>query len=484
LSIRTKLFTFILLPVIVINSVSFFIYQSSKTVQESYNRMMERILLYKQISQLTEESLRALSSYLIDQNEESLSKCRTLEKQLEDLGDSLGRQRKTEVNAQAIRNYGNILATFLDQEEKTLTAARGKILPSYGPPYEETGRTADFIKEEGQHLVDLELSYYQPFYRDILLDTGSLNKLGFALFLLNLLLGISFAVWLSRSINEPISRLVAAARQLARGDWTVRPPAFRTGSEFRILSDAFRQMLDNLKRLIEKDREHLETQRLVKELELKALQSQINPHFLFNTLNVLSKLALLEGAEQTSDLTVSVSNLLRYNLRKLDRPVSLREEIGHAREYFRIQEARFRDRIRFETDIDPRALELPIPSLTIQPVLENAFVHGIENMEQGAEIRLTARREEKRVVVEIADNGAGMEEETRRRLLESGPEPEAPLSVIPGHSTGLGVRNVFKRLRLFYGQDDLVEIESAPGRGTTVRLKLPWPGPDSLPEEG
>lgn len=480
MSIRTKLFVFIPLLVVLINSVSFFIFQSGKTVQENYNLMMERILLYKQISQKTQENLRSLSSYLIDQNPASLDDCRRLQEELAEMKQRLSLQQKTNINEMAIGNYGNLLDTFLEQQKAVLAAANAGKLQSYVPPYEETQKAADFIKEEGQSLVDLELSYYQPFYREILVNTQLLNKLGAALFVVNTLLSIVFAIWLSRGITGPISRLVHTAKQISRGNWFVSPPQIRSGGEFRILSETFQQMLHNLKKLVDKEKESLEKDRLVKELELKALQSQINPHFLFNTLNVLSKLALLEGAEKTSDLTVSVSNLLRYNLRKLDRPVTLREEIEHAREYFAIQESRFRDRVRFEMDIDETALDLPIPCLTLQPILENAFVHGIESMERGAVIRLSVRRQADVVVIEISDNGAGMPEHVRRALLRTVPPAAPPAS--EGHSTGLGVQNVFKRLELFYGRGDLVEIESAVNKGTTVRMKLPYEPPEFSPE--
>ncbi len=142
-------------------------------------------------------------------------------------------------------------------------------------------------------------------------------------------------------------------------------------------------MQDNLKELIVKEKESLEKDRLVKELELEVLQNQINPHFLFNSLNVLSKLALIEGAEKTSDLTVTMSNLLRYNLRKLDRPVTLRDEVEHTKEYFTIQQARFRDRIRFVTEIDEGGLDVFVPTLTLQPLLKMSLSMALKEWKKG-----------------------------------------------------------------------------------------------------
>ncbi|MNV65596.1 Sensor histidine kinase YpdA [compost metagenome] len=208
-------------------------------------------------------------------------------------------------------------------------------------------------------------------------------------------------------------------------------------------------------------------QRLVKELELQALQSQINPHFLFNTLNVLSRLALLEGADKTSDLIISMSNLLRYSLQRLDTPVTLQEEITHIKEYAAIQQARFRERIRFELDADPAVLQVEIPALTLQPLVENAYHHGVANMESGAVISLKVLKAETGVLIEISDNGAGIPEETLQAIMRLEASSDS------GKSTGLGTRNVLKRLQLFYGEDDLVQIRSGLGQGTTITIRIP-----------
>jgi sensor histidine kinase YesM len=471
MSIRTKLFAFILSLVVLMNLVAFFIYQSGKTIQESYSLMMDRILLYKQIANLTEDNLRHLGNYLINQNQAAYADFFDRKEQLKELQSQLERQKRSEPNEVPVQNFVNMVKTFLEAEDAVIGILYRTEAQSYARQFDEVEKTAAYIQEENQHLVDLELSFYQPLYKQMLLQVSRMNILGQALLIVNVLLSLFFTVWLSRSITRPIGILVHTAEQISKGNLDVDPPSIQYGDEMGILTRAFRHMLHNLKELIAKNQEIAEKDRLVKELEIKALQSQINPHFLFNTLNVLSKLALLEGAEKTSDLTVSVSNLLRYNLRKLDTPVTLSDEVAHAKEYFAIQQARFRDRIKFETNIDESLLDLPIPCLTLQPILENAFVHGIENLEEGACIRLDIRREERDAVIAISDNGAGMSEETRQALLH--PSSGFSTAAGSGRSTGLGSRNVFRRLQLFYGRDDLVDIESRPQQGTTVTIRIP-----------
>jgi sensor histidine kinase YesM len=162
-----------------------------------------------------------------------------------------------------------------------------------------------------------------------------------------------------------------------------------------------------------------------------------------------------------------MSNLLRYNLRNLDHAVTLRDEVAHVEEYFTLQQARFRDRIQLVKDIDPSAMKYHIPALTLQPIVENAFVHGIERMEKGAIIRLEIKHDQHNIHISISDNGSGMTDEVRQSLLrmESGAFTE--------QSTGLGTKNVFKRLQLFYGVNELIDIESELGKGTKVTIRIP-----------
>ncbi|MBB5323535.1 sensor histidine kinase YesM [Anoxybacillus tepidamans] len=469
MKIRTKLFIFIPLLVLLLNLIAFFIFQSGKKVQESYDVMMQRIFLYKQLSIETQENLRFLSSYLIHQDEKSYRLLLEHQKQLEQLQRTLISRRLEGNDALTLENYKNMIDEFLDLERSIVQKLINKQFADYADQYNEIEKISSFIREDSQTLVDLELSAYQPVYKQMIINIGRMNQLGATLFVLTTVLSIVFAIWLSRTIVIPIHRLVHAAKKISAGDLDAHIPQMDGNDEISLLGKTFQQMMENLRILILKNMEILEKEKLMRELELKALQSQINPHFLFNTLNVISKLAYIEGAERTSELTVSTSNLLRYNLRKLDEPVTLRDEVEHTKEYFSIQKARFRDRITFQLDIDETCLNQVIPCLTLQPLLENAFVHGIEGMEEGAIIQLSIRPKKNHVRITIADNGVGMEEDVRQAILQSSSYPFSK----KGHSTGLGMANVLRRLQLFYGVEKLVKIYSAPNEGTTIILTLP-----------
>jgi sensor histidine kinase YesM len=180
----------------------------------------------------------------------------------------------------------------------------------------------------------------------------------------------------------------------------------------------------------------------------------------------LSKKAYLEGSEETSDLLVSVAGILRYNLKQLDRSVTLHEEVVVLKQYMDIQKARFTDRLHLHMEVDQSCLGMKIPALTLQPIIENAVIHAVEPKEDGGVIWFRVMDETDHVRIEIEDDGMGMSEEKRLQIIN-----ETPV-LSEGHSTGIGFSNVVKRLRLFYGYENVIDIESKEGRGTKVILKI------------
>ncbi|WP_438349396.1 histidine kinase [Paenibacillus sp. FA6] len=468
MTIRKKLLLFIPLLVLLVNSVTFFLFQSSQTVQQSYGIMMDRILMYNQSAQTADLTLRLLYQDLIHTESNSTTNLDQEQHKLEEIRSKLSKITSPSLPPSTLTGYSHMLETLIEQTTAVLAAVEAQTPSIAFAHYADAEHTTGFIREEAQRLVDIELAFYQPIYQEVQQENTRMNQLSSAIFVVNTLMSIVLAIWISQSITGPVRKLVSLARRVSLGDLKV-VDSLRSHSndELGILSEAFKQMTNDLVVLMEKDKANIEQEKLLKELELQALQNQMNPHFLFNTLNVLSKLALLEGAEKTSDLIISMSNLLRYNLRNLDQPVTMKDELNIVQEYCTIQQARFRDRIQFELDIDESTLQEPIPALTLQPMVENAFLHGVQGMEQGGLIRLEIMRIPKGILIKLIDNGCGMDENTRQAILrmEAGTEKE--------HSTGLGTRNVFKRIQLFYGQPNLMNIDSAPGQGTTITILIP-----------
>jgi sensor histidine kinase YesM len=209
----------------------------------------------------------------------------------------------------------------------------------------------------------------------------------------------------------------------------------------------------------------------LRHMELRALQTQINPHFLFNTLAAISAQATIESSPATAKLVVALSRLLRYNLRRLKDTVPLREELAAVHDYLLIQRARFEGRLRVEESVAADIADTRVPVLSIQPLVENAVLHGLEGVEDGV-LRLSGRRRGSFVEIEVGDNGQGM---TPQRLAEVIAQREAGTGL--AHTTGLGIYSVDRRIKYYFGSQYGLEIDSRPGRGTRVLVRLPYAPP-------
>ncbi len=208
-----------------------------------------------------------------------------------------------------------------------------------------------------------------------------------------------------------------------------------------------------------------EQKRLLLEARLDALQRQINPHFLFNTLNSIASLVRFRP-EQARELIVKLANILRRMLREHDAFVPLHEELATTEDYLSIEVVRFgAEKLRVEKEIDPATLEIPVPTMLIQPLVENSIKHGLEPRIAGGIITLRSRREGDRLVIEVEDDGVGI---APGRAHTSG--------VLQG--TGIGMKNVRERLQVLYGEAALFDVHSQPGRGTKVTLAFPAQHPD------
>lgn len=221
-------------------------------------------------------------------------------------------------------------------------------------------------------------------------------------------------------------------------------------------------------RLAEEIRARIELEKTLREMELKVLQAQVNPHFLFNTLNTIARLALFENAASTQGLAFALSKILRYSLSKIDQLVPVKDELSHVKDYLLIQEARFGDRISAEYRVDGQILDSPIPILTLQPLVENAIVHGLEPKVEGGIVSLRGWSESGAAFIEIVDTGIGLPPERGNVLLRDG----GPVSGA-GHTTGLGITNVHRRLQHWFGPGYGLKYLTPTREGTRVQIRFP-----------
>lgn len=289
---------------------------------------------------------------------------------------------------------------------------------------------------------------------------------------------LGMVLWFSRDVIRPISALsYKAATYRSEKDYQQE-----NMDEVRQLTELFEEMLIriedqmgqlelNMKLQLELKQQRLEKikiEKLLQESEIKALQARINPHFMFNTLNSIAQMAYLEEAPSTEQMIEAVSDYFRYNLKDIHHVVKVADEVKNCRDYLYIQQIRFGQRIQFELQYDETAAEGRIPALTLQPVIENAIVHGLAL--RGGKILIRICREEEKVIIIIRDNGCGMEEE-KRRLIRSYIEGIDQTGI---HSDSIGLKNVIDRMRAFFKDEFVMEISSAPEKGTEIRMLIPY----------
>lgn len=303
--------------------------------------------------------------------------------------------------------------------------------------------------------------------------------MGDTLFIQYVLLGASLgsvvlfaflSYYLSRFITSPIKKLAGVIQQGTEGGLKENAELY-FNREVNLLNRKYNRMVQEINHLI---KSVYEIEIVKSKSEITALHSQINPHFLFNTLDSIYWAHVAKGEKELSRYIVLLADLFRYSIMNDDGSglVRLEQEVDQVRRYIDLMKLRWQERLTVEFQVDPATQSCRIPKLTIQPLVENAIVHGIEPLDGGGEIQISARREGLFLVVEIRDNGIGigadklgeiqarLQKETRREL--------------PLNGRGIGLFNVHKLVQLQYGEESGITIVSKPGEGTTVSLRLAW----------
>ncbi len=275
------------------------------------------------------------------------------------------------------------------------------------------------------------------------------------------MLTLSMTRMITRSVTQPIRELCTATRKVAKGNFA--PAKIESGDEIQVLTESFNEMTAEIQYLIENIK--IEQWNL-RDTELKLLQAQINPHFLYNTLDAIVWMA--EGGQnrEVVSMVTALSEFFRTTLSEGKDYITIREEESHIRSYLRIQEFRYADILEYEIDIAPSLYEYTILKLTLQPFVENALYHGIKNKRGKGKIVVLGYEKEDKIYFEVSDDGIGMDDEELARL-------RGKLDGKAVHGRGFGLENVHERIRLNYGKEYGVSFRSRKGEGTTVIVCIP-----------
>ena len=276
--------------------------------------------------------------------------------------------------------------------------------------------------------------------------------------LILILLAALVAFVLSRTITRPIAALTKAAIRVSQSDFSANTPIPR-GRDFKVLTESFNHMEKEISRLIH---ENYEISIREKETQLMALTMQINPHFLYNTLNTINMLAIQNDDDETAELIVSLSEMLQYTCKDSSDQAPLSDEIGWVSNYLFLMAKRYNGLFRTVFDIAEDLMDCRIPKFILQPLAENSILHGFSDIQKEGILTLAISKSENSLCIEVRDNGIGMDEEQLKKYIQA--------ICVDGH---VGISNVHRRLSLIYGENYKIHVVSAPGEGTSIKIWIP-----------
>jgi len=486
MGIRKKLIVYFLLTIMLLGVISIFSYYNAKIVLKNTNSIITDYAYLNNLNNDVNQLMTELEKYLTSASSENLLNYYTHYNRVQEISRRIPRTAEYNYELILLKDVGNMIDALLVESDNAIQAKRGRISSKYIAHFQRSNEISEYIKLYNNKLLDNKLKTGSKKYENINKSMSFISYLNLFIIIAAVLGNLYFAIVSTYRLTKPISELSHSAEKIAEGDFEIELTQTHTGDETDILAGAFikmvksiRDYIDELKRqaevekkLKEQEMQNLKMMSLLKEAELKFLQSQINPHFLYNTLNAAAQLAMIEGADKSSEFIENIAHLFRYNLKNIDELTTLRDEIQYVKNYMQILKTRFGSRIEFYNEIDEAALDIMIPRIIIQPIVENAFIHGLQHLERNGEIHLNVRLEEQNICVEVIDNGMGMDASQIDSILCMNDS----LDIKKKHATGIGISNVVQRLQNLFDINDyreLICIESEVQCGTKVTLRIP-----------
>lgn len=482
ISIRTKLILTFCLTASLMFLINVLLYHEINNSMKELDAVYSSNVGLNELSEYLELIQDEVYEYLNTKSSDSLENFYRNEQSLRDKMESLNSKNVDNSIKMLEKSIRNMSETYLLQAEDTLQAKRGRNVEKYKEYYDETEKYYHYIQTAIYNLNNLQFKTNSDNYLILFQSLSYAEVVSSGIIILVAIVTVVILSLMVRSITRPLQELAMAANEVAAGNFEVSLPNPVAMDEVGIVTAAFTKMVASIREYLVRLRESMESEQQMKERELlmethlkdaqlKYLQAQINPHFLFNSLNAGVQLSTMEDAEQTSIFLEKMADFLRYNVRKVEETTTLREEVDAVDSYVYILNVRFAGDIHFEKIIEEGFGNIPLPSMIIQPLVENAVNHGIRNAEWEGQIWLTVREEGNYLVISVRDNGLGMTKERIQEILEC----HASGSKLETDSTGIGLDNVIHRMELYFNRKNLVQIFSdGPDKGTEVRLLIPY----------
>lgn len=484
--IRRKLILYFMVTTLLMAMACFVSYFNAQMLASGMDAIFENNQYLSDISDNVANVQSTLESFLSTSHSESLKDYFRYSANLRKTGEDIKDMVYDTDSGLLMHDIGNMIITYLGYSDTAVNAKRGRDIEGYTQNYAEASKVYDYINLYINRLTQNQFQENTKGYTIISGRLGYILLINLLIIIATIAFNIIFIIRITFKTTQPIISLARAANDISRGKYDVEQVTVDSDDEIGVMADAFNRMAESIKaqvaaikekaeletRLKEQEMQNLLIKSHLKETQLQALQSQINPHFIFNTLNAGAQLAMFEEADRTYLFIECFASLFRYNLRSLDSPVTLREEIENINNYIALLKVRYADRISYSQEVDESVVDIPVPCMVLQPLIENAFIHGISELESGGTITLRVREDDGDYIIEIEDNGVGMSQEKINQILGEDAEDGSPTESV-GHTTGIGTRNVMQRLKNFFDYEKVMSIISSKPGGTRVVISIP-----------
>lgn len=481
LSIRAKMLFVFIITTLIILLINLFMYVNINHMMERLDNVYRSNIGLNELADTLSDVQTSMTAYLNTRTSDAMENYYRYEQDYSYLIAELNDEVYGNDLMLMERNIKRMSEEYLAVTNQTIEAKRGGNVEKVKNRYEKAAELYGFISTYIYSLNNEQFRANADSYQAL---SASMQYLEWINIITLLLVGAGnmlLVILMTRTITGPLQRLAGTADQVAKGNLDVELLPVISEDEVGVVSKAFNQMIVSIKEYIERIKESMKTERALKEKELmmethlkdaqiKYLQAQINPHFLFNTLNAGAQLAMMEGADRTYKYVQNVADFFRYNVKKNHDTVTLAEEIEMVDTYIYILNVRFSGDIHFRKEVDENLLAVQVPAMILQPIVENSVNYGIRDIDWEGEIVLSVQRMDDAVCISVKDNGIGIAQEKIDKIMSS----RLRAADLSKDSNGIGLDNVIGRLRLFLNEEDVISIISeGENKGTEVLIYIP-----------
>lgn len=481
-SIQFRMFYNYFLLIILMGIIALFSWNHSRYYEEQIDEMFNRNLLLNNLILILDNVDDELLLYLSTKNSDNLNQYMYNVEALKEISQKLIEQVKNYSEEELMFiDIKNMIDEYIEVSELAVDSKRKSRVIEYTDNYNEMMVIRKYIDGYVDELNNRQLNRNANNFDGMNSQIKKANIYNMIMILDLIALSLMIVYKTSNKMILPIVHLSHSAEEISNGQYDIDDIDVSSNDEIELLASAFNKMkksiqnhFDDLRekaeteaKLKDQELENLKIQSLLEQSHLYALQSQMNPHFLFNTINAAVQLSKIESAKRTKNFLESMSRLFRYNVKEQQSQVTLANEIDNIKDYLDLLSVRFGDMIQYEFDMDHSGLDIIMPPLILQPFIENAYMHGLSKKESEGHLMIQVLDRCLEVEVIITDDGVGIIASVLSKIFE---EDE---KIYSQYSTGIGIKNVKKRLEMFFKCSDLIHVESKLNKGTTVRIILP-----------